>query len=132
MTDTMASVRTIDLARYVLENVAPRRLSNFSQNDPRAAAVLMKMDIEGTEHRVLPHMIITGALCKIDTIFYETHGRGTLNLSIAGDKKVDDQSFREFFEVFARSYDSEICPTTFASIDNEKYGTSDFPLPGVA
>ena len=42
---------------------------------------------------------------------------------------VVDGEFTDFFRAFARDYDPVTCPTKFASVDNEKYGSTDFPLP---
>lgn len=42
----------------------------------RAAAddfVLIKMDIEGAEYVVVPHLIATGAACLIDEVYLECH-----------------------------------------------------------
>lgn len=121
-------VRTIDLAKYVLENVASRRLPGGASTDKGRASdgVLLKVDVEGSEHELLPHLIITGALCQIGTVFYENHWWGQVNIGSNGDN-----AFAAFFEGFARDYDAESCPTTILDVDNEKYGSSDFPLPVV-
>lgn len=34
----------------------------------------MKMDIEGTEHRVWPHLLRTGTSCIVDRVLIEWHG----------------------------------------------------------
>ena len=118
------TVRTIDLAKYVLEHVASRQLPAGTSMDRGTEGVLLKIDIEGSEHELIPHMIITGALCKIGAMFYEEHKWG--HVSVANNK---DTAFTAFFEGFARDYDSKSCPTTFLLVDNETYGSSDFPLP---
>lgn len=130
------TVKTIDLARYVLENVAQRRVF-YADERPQGEilepfpppTVLMKLDIEGSEHQLLPHMIITGALCKIDTIFYEDHEFGNLVLHGNNNEELGDRTFIAFFEAFVRDYDPNTCPTKFANVDNESYGSTDFPLP---
>jgi hypothetical protein len=130
------TVETIDLARYVLENVARRRVS-LANKRPQGETlepfsppiVLMKMDIEGSEHQLLPHLIITGALCKIDTIFYEDHPIGGVVVRGNNNEELGDGTFTAFFEAFARDYDPSTCPTKFANVDNESYGSTDFPLP---
>ena len=33
----------------------------------------MKLDIEGEESHVLPHLLMTGALCRIDELYAELH-----------------------------------------------------------
>lgn len=119
------TVRTMDLAKYVLEHVASRHLPVRSLDTTEAArGVLLKLDIEGSEHELIPHMIIAGAMCQVGAIFYEEHGFGSV---IMGGK--NDTVFTSFFEAFVRDYEGDSCPTTFLSIDNESYGHSDFPLP---
>lgn len=54
----------------------------------------MKMDIEGAEHVLLPHMIITGALCLIDVVFTECHNWGSITLG----GTTTDNDFAAFFE----------------------------------
>jgi len=118
-------VRKLDLAKYVLDHVATRRLvpERYDTRKHLPLNVLMKMDIEGSEHKVLPHMILTGALCTIGTIFYERHRMGEITSG-----NVRDTDFIRFFQTFIKDYNSS-CPTTFLSINNEVYGTTDFPLP---
>lgn len=53
------SVKTIDLAHFILSLDQPVKL--------------MKMDIEGAETIVLPHLVKTGALEKVETILVELH-----------------------------------------------------------
>lgn len=59
--DDAVSVRTVDLARFVLELPKPVHL--------------MKMDIEGAEVDVIPHLIRQGAFDRIDLAVVETHER---------------------------------------------------------
>ena len=64
------TVRTIDLADLVL----------FVRNELRApppgtaaSRVVMKIDTEGAEYRLLPHLISRGAACAVDLVFLEWH-----------------------------------------------------------
>lgn len=119
------TVRTIDLVKNVLEHVASRKLPTGSIDETRGAeGVLLKLDIEGSEHELLPHLIITGALCEIGAVFYEEHywGGGIID-------EQDDTSFVKFFQGFAQLYDKDSCPTTFLSVEHESYADSEFPLP---
>jgi len=52
-------IRTMDLASFVME--FPSKI------------YLMKMDIEGYEVEVIPHLVATGALDNIEYCFVETH-----------------------------------------------------------
>jgi hypothetical protein len=56
------TVSSIDISEFLLQNLLPQ-----------AERVVMKLDIEGAEHNVLPRLMLSGALCKIDMLFLETH-----------------------------------------------------------
>jgi len=70
--------------------------------------VVMKLDIEGAEYRVVPHLLDHGALCALDLIFLEWHETdtrwdehkklvsqitGTLQKCDTVVSSVDDESF---------------------------------------
>mmetsp|Transcript_5936 Transcript_5936/g.12101 ORF Transcript_5936/g.12101 Transcript_5936/m.12101 type:complete len:145 (+) Transcript_5936:1253-1687(+) len=73
----------MDLAKFVLEHIVPRKIppppptSIFSEPAP-PPAVIMKLDIEGSEYTVLPHLALSGALCHIDTAFLEYHDQNDI------------------------------------------------------
>ena len=56
------AVRTLDLARFILEEIRPF-----------ASTVVMKLDIEGAEFDVIPHLLLRGAFCDLDLVFAEVH-----------------------------------------------------------
>jgi Methyltransferase FkbM domain len=56
-------VQAVDLADFLTREVFPH-----------ASTVVMKLDIEGAESRVLPRLLLKGALCTINTAFIEVHG----------------------------------------------------------
>ncbi len=78
-TRTTHSVQTIDLAAFVLDQLAPRRTKTHAgfEKDarhrvearrpaPEAASLsLMKLDVEGYEYHLLPALISSGALCRV-------------------------------------------------------------------
>ena len=64
---TAVAVRTIDLAALV------RRVSRWVKS--RGGKLLAKLDIEGSEYTVAPHLALDGALCLIDTVMIEWHQR---------------------------------------------------------
>ena len=54
-------VKTVDLSKYIFDN--------FQKED----YIILKLDIEGTEYDVLPHLIRTGAIHYIDELYGEYH-----------------------------------------------------------
>lgn len=67
-------VRTVDLARLV--RTVDQVLVNV--HGPRSWAgtkIAMKMDIEGSEHQVLPHMLHTKAMCLVNRVYMECVAR---------------------------------------------------------
>ena len=54
-------VKTIDLSKYIFDN--------FKKED----YIILKLDIEGTEYDVLPHLIKTGAIDYINELYGEYH-----------------------------------------------------------
>jgi hypothetical protein len=58
------TVRALDMARFLIRNVSQRRLPEPLW-DP-APAVMMKMDIEGSEYQVLPHLLAGRAICNVN------------------------------------------------------------------
>lgn len=129
-------VATVDLARYLLEEVATRRFDAGGDGADRPPpAVLMKVDVEGFEHQLLPHLIVTGALCKtpVHQVFLEPHAWGDWRSSGG----VDSLQFIDFFSEFIAGQRANgtaaasSCPVRILEIDDETYDTSSFPLPEV-
>jgi len=56
-------VRAMDLAKFILDEIKPF-----------ASTVVMKLDIEGSEYKVFPHLLVHGAICEVvDLAFIEIH-----------------------------------------------------------
>jgi len=81
------SVRTVDLARIILSvRRAMQRqrhrnnifnLEELGESGTASVArgkIVAKFDIEGAEHRALPHLIRTNTMCLIDRAYIEWHG----------------------------------------------------------
>jgi hypothetical protein len=100
------SIRFVSAAELILL-VATRRL----QSSGEAAHIVAKVDIEGSEHLVLPHLLLSNAMCALSYVALEMHPRTRLvELTIA---KLAQQG----------------CKTVVSLDDDEKYGFSEFPLP---
>lgn len=72
-------VTSLDFPAWLERHIFSRRLpKGFGYGDNMTRpVVLMKMDIEGAEYRLLPQLLSHGALCrnKIDYMYSEEHGR---------------------------------------------------------
>lgn len=100
------SIRFVNAAELILL-VAARRL----QSSGEAAHIVAKLDIEGSEHLVLPHLLLSNAMCALSYVALEMHPRTRLvELTVA---KLAQQG----------------CKTVVSLDDDEKYGFSTFPLP---
>ena len=116
-------VRTIDLARYILQEVFYGELEKKKEDRP---VVVMKLDIEAYEHLLMPHLIVTGAMCKLHTVMYEPHG---WNYVTSDYNNITDCHFTLFFDHFVRTHDQKACPVHFFDTDDESYDTTLRPLP---
>lgn len=68
------TVPTVDLAQWIRREVLQRRLpARPAGAAPGPPRVMMKLDIEGAEHRVLPHLLEQGVLCRLDYMYAEYH-----------------------------------------------------------
>lgn len=65
------TVKAMDLSRYMVENVLPRRFDQAEEG-----MVMMKMDVEGSEMTVIPELFRTGAICHVNKMFAEMHEPG--------------------------------------------------------
>ena len=70
--DEMVTVRTVDLSRII--HAVDRQLVRRHGGNRTAGRIVMKMDIEGAEHRVLPKIVRADALCRLDRVYIEWHG----------------------------------------------------------
>mmetsp|Transcript_13223 Transcript_13223/g.28143 ORF Transcript_13223/g.28143 Transcript_13223/m.28143 type:complete len:308 (+) Transcript_13223:301-1224(+) len=67
------TVKAIDLSKWLWRHVHYRRVPEKKLPSDVPPAVVMKMDIEGSEFKVLPRLIFTGALCQITAATVEFH-----------------------------------------------------------
>lgn len=54
-------VPTLNISKWLLHEL------------PRDAYVVVKLDVEGMEHEIVPQLLATGAACAIDELFVECH-----------------------------------------------------------
>ena len=71
--------------------IPPRKMRS-----PKFAA-LMKLDVEGFEYQLLPHMISEQALCRVDVAFCEFHSNHGLAIeSMPGIRLTFPRSYSSF------------------------------------
>ena len=61
----VCNVSVVDLAQFVLNRTRPRHARN--------GTVVLKLDIERAEQHVLPHLVKTNAMCRVDEVSVEVH-----------------------------------------------------------
>lgn len=105
--DVAHSVRIVDIGAFI-NDVAARR------TEPDGGRIVMKMDIEGWEFPVLPHLLYTKNLCKVDFIYIEMHA-------------IVPTFLPHVRSALARAK----CPTELFELDDEYLGESNFPLPNL-
>ena len=84
----------------------------------RPARVLMKLDVEGSEYIILPHLAYTGALCHVDEIYTEWHPGSTPS---ATGEAVAAVVQRELTRLLAPPHSQPPCCTTLSVEDDESY-----------
>lgn len=117
MKDHPYSVLAIDTDQF-LHNLIHEWKKSKSYN-AISSKIISKMDIEGSEFIVLPHILVHGSLCHLDSLLIEWHDR------FAAGKDV--HKIRDMIST-AKTY-STGCTYEFSDVDDESYMDSNFPLP---
>ena len=118
-------LKTIDIARYIMEEVVPRKLPEGIEKGN--CSIFAKIDIEGAEYDALSSLLMKGAFCHMTFAVIEWHPRFFKNTSSA--------AFVNRFEDIVRFLlnqptDRLGCnPTKLQSFDDERYRTDGMPLP---
>lgn len=95
-------VRVIDIAEFIKNEVLP-----YTSN------VVMKVDIEGSENYVVPHLLMQGVFCSIDAVFMEMHAQ-----MIPAD---DYDALRQMMSLMPQMVRLGNCNVTFQDLDDESY-----------
>lgn len=111
------SVATVDLAelvKFVHGNLL--RLPDGRRQEPQ---IVMKVDTEGAEYRLLPHLIANDALCLVNLIFLEWHPQ-PYPLGTAAQRTVK--------QLTERALKAPQCKTVLSTIDDETFLYDGKPL----
>jgi hypothetical protein len=119
-----SSVGTINIDSFI-KNIVSTWTSKSA-----SSKILAKMDIEGAEFNVIPHMLAKGSLCLIDKMMIEWHFR-----FIDAEKVNPILKSQEAFESNIQFYTQNAagCKFNLVEIDDESYGglgqDADIPFP---
>lgn len=126
------TVETVDFAKFVRQ-VGQRRFP--SQHGSRPRTVLMKMDIEGSEFLVVPHLIAENVLCDVNLTMIEWHERHFFSGQVPD---FFPSSFKnpstvgnacETVKQDTGRYISRVCPwNRITDVDDESYNSDRKPL----
>jgi FkbM family methyltransferase len=105
MKNNSYTVKTVDLALLV------KNIIDFHKPE----AVLMKIDIEGSEYKVIPNMIAHGAFCNVDAAWIEWHP----NFLKYGDEKKN--KVKSMVESVSKYGKGNCRGNNFEDLDDESY-----------
>lgn len=122
---TQETVAAVDLAAWVNEHVRQRRVpAALLPSDP-PPAVVMKMDVEGSEYEVLTSMLFKGALCNVSIVTVEWHPHLCHHAPLCTPNQLP--------EVLSTARHVPGCePLTLLDVDDESYRNDETPLPSAA
>ena len=113
---TPMNLPVVDLALFVNDHVGKALVK------PKT---LMKLDVEGSEYHVLPHMLTLDSFKHVDVLTAEFHTRHCpMKFGDVTYSKEECEAFDLLFPKFIGMYD-----TTLSFVDDEKWGQDGQPLP---
>mmetsp|Transcript_3254 Transcript_3254/g.5837 ORF Transcript_3254/g.5837 Transcript_3254/m.5837 type:complete len:198 (+) Transcript_3254:3-596(+) len=117
--------RVIDFEKWFSEHIVKRRLpEGYASTKP--PSVVVKMDIEGFEMRVLTRMLLTGAACHLDLVFLEYHNYG---IPMNNGEVYHGDSQLELYEGIRKIMKAGGCKGNFTRWDYEGFLHDGKPLP---
>jgi hypothetical protein len=133
--DWTSTLLNISPGKHSKTTVVLKDLGAFIQNHLSPdATIAMKMDIEGSEFTIMPSLILTGALCHLDTVFIEWHDKifkhGWVNNDKATRSAFTPRQIRGI--VGYLGVHAEGCSVKFLELDDETFRdrtTTLLPLP---
>jgi FkbM family methyltransferase len=137
---TSRTVRIVRLASWIRNEIEDRVIPAQYSNEVSKPKVVMKLDIEGLEFKVIPDLLTTGVLCKnIDLMMGEfhyapgNHNYYPINLTSDGRHILHNRNEgKSLSEQMLRLLDiSEHCMTNIRLNDDESYPTDPHDLPSL-
>lgn len=115
------TVRSIDLAKLIsfVRSELHRGHKNSLPPTPASphARIVMKVDVEGAEYNIMPHLVASPAKCAVDLMFLEWHPSPVPSKKEIAVRRATEQALKS-------------CPKTVISdIDDETFLYDGKPLP---
>merc|ERR1739845_198355 len=103
----------IRLSSWIQLHILARSIPNGLELETKAPRIMMKMDVEGSEYRLLTDLIVTGTLCHIDVVTVESHhhkpnlmpAKIHHNISLSS---VDAANYYKSMLLMTRAYGTEV------------------------
>mmetsp|Transcript_33100 Transcript_33100/g.68930 ORF Transcript_33100/g.68930 Transcript_33100/m.68930 type:complete len:316 (-) Transcript_33100:452-1399(-) len=108
-------VGSVDMARFIQHHVLERVWDDKTKN----GTIVMKMDTEGAEFQIFPHLLTRGVLCELDFLASEFHFRHA-----PGNRTEWQQKKNVLYDLLAST-----CKVDVSDFDDEIYYDSNFTLP---
>lgn len=102
-------------------NVSTVNIAAILNSLPKHATVVAKMDAEGHETKLLPHLVETRALCRVAEMYIETHGKEaqTTLLRYVNSTAPVSRTRRTIKWTVNKELAAEGCATTLTQMDDE-------------
>ena len=134
--ESVVDVPVVRLAKWIEDHVQDRLPADHvygTYRDGSTPKVVMKLDVEGMEFRVLPDLLYSGVLCRtLDKVFGEVHRRvKQYPLTLAnGDVLGNEVEGRVFWKSILRSLKANpTCKGRWLESDDESYLHDGQPIP---
>lgn len=119
---SQAIVKSIDLAQWIQLSVFRRKIPPYTSR--RQPTVLMKIDAEGADFKILPRLLISKVLCSLNAIFVEFHDERVPGFTSLLKQNGTPHNFQSNFEYMIQfAQHTPRCNVTFNHISASQLGS---------
>ena len=129
--DNFIRVRSVDLAHLI--TYVDGKLQDKFAGSRGPSRMVMKLDVEGAEMGVAPHLLAKEVLCKIDAVFIEWHpeifkqalAKATAeradNVAQLESQHMVVSALQQAFRLIPKASPGDTCRTEYVDMDDESY-----------